>query len=150
MPLSNMNIEGSILQVMKEEEEDEEEVITDANNVTAYTFSLAFIPQRENLKEIFASEKLENSIKLVNAVTSFENTTINDNGCDLNKVTVSGTQVEFVSNTDIITHTNNGITQTDDWDHLERKLLWNYYTIDWNIDIPYHLWLKILQIFGRI
>ena len=28
--------------------------------------------------------------------------------------------------------------------HLERKLLWNYYNIDWDTDLPDHLWLEIL------
>ena len=44
-PLSNMNIHEAILQVMREEEE---ATITDANNITAYTFGLAFSPHREN------------------------------------------------------------------------------------------------------
>ena len=43
MPLSNFNTREAILQVMIEEEE---ESITDANNVTANMFSIAFIPKR--------------------------------------------------------------------------------------------------------
>ena len=34
--------------------------------------------------------------------------------------------------------------------HLGRKLLWNYYTKDWDTGLPDNLWLDILQIFGRI
>ena len=43
-------------------------------------FSLTFNPQRENSNTISASEKLENPNKLVNAVTRFDNMTINNFG----------------------------------------------------------------------
>ena len=56
---------------------------------------------------IFVSEKLENSNKLVNTVA---NTRINDVRYKLNAATTSDAQVEFASDPDRITHTNNGIT----------------------------------------
>ena len=70
--------------------EDEGEAITDAINVTADTFSLDSSSQREKLNAIFASEKLENSDNIVNAVT---NMTINDVKYELNTATDSDSQV---------------------------------------------------------
>ena len=104
-PLSNMNIQEAILQVMKEEEE---EAITDATNATADTFSLVFIPLRGNLNAVFTSEKLENTNELVNAVANMK---INDVGYELNAATASDAHVEFLINPDRNTHTNNEITQ---------------------------------------
>ena len=60
-----------------------------ANNVTADTFSHASSSQRENLKVIFKSEKLEKVYKIVNSVN---NMTINDSGYELNTVTASDIQ----------------------------------------------------------
>ena len=71
-PLSNINIGEVVLRFMREVEE---ESITDANNFTADAYSIAFSPHREISNVIFASEKLENSDGLVNAVS---NMTIND------------------------------------------------------------------------
>ena len=65
----------------------------EANNITADTYSMAFSPKRENLNGIFASDNLENSNKLANKFTIFENMTINDFGYELNVVTTSDTQV---------------------------------------------------------
>ena len=48
----------------------EEEEITDANNVTADTFSLASISHREKPNIIFASENIENLDKLVDTVAN--------------------------------------------------------------------------------
>ena len=56
-PLSNVNILEVILKVMREDEEGE---ITDANNVTADTFSHASSSEIENPNTIFISENLEN------------------------------------------------------------------------------------------
>ena len=56
---------------------------------------------------IFASEKLENSNKLVNAVAKM---IINDVGYELNTATASDAQVEFSRDLDGITDTKNGIT----------------------------------------
>ena len=53
----------------------EEESITDANNVTADTFSYASSAKREKLNAIFTSKKLEKSYNLVDSV---KNLTIND------------------------------------------------------------------------
>ena len=89
---------------MKVTREEEHESITDANNVTGYTFSLVLIPQIENSNDIFASEKLENPNKLVNSVAKM---TINNVGYELNAATASASRVEFASDPDIITHTNN-------------------------------------------
>ena len=57
-PLSNVNIQESILRVMRE---DEEVAITDAKNVNADKFSHASSSKRENSNMIFTSEKLEKS-----------------------------------------------------------------------------------------
>ena len=78
----------------------------DDDNFTAGTLSLAFIPQRENLNAIFASEKLENLNKPTKAVV---NMAINDAVYELNTATASDAQVKFASNPDAITHTSNGI-----------------------------------------
>ena len=56
-PLSNVNIQELVLGVTRE---DGEGSIKDANNVTANTCSHASSSQRENLKTIFTSEKIEN------------------------------------------------------------------------------------------
>ena len=56
---------------------------------------------------IFASEKIDNSNKLVNAVAYM---TINNVRYELNAAFVSDAQAKFASNPDIITHTSNGIT----------------------------------------
>ena len=69
-----------------------------------------FSQQKENLNAILTSEKLENSNNLVNAVAIFENMTINDIIYGLNTATASDIQVEFASDLDRSTHTNNGIT----------------------------------------
>ena len=53
----------------------EEESIADAKTVTVDTFSHASNTQIENTKVIFASENIDNSDKLVDAVNIF---TIND------------------------------------------------------------------------
>ena len=86
--------------------EDEEEKITDANNVTADTLSLASNTQRENPNAEFASEKLENSDYLVDAVANMK---INNVGYELNAATASDAQVEFLSNKDKFTHTSYSI-----------------------------------------
>ena len=72
LTLSKANIREAILQVTME---DEEEPITDANNVTADTLNGASSSQRENLNAILTSEKLEKSVKLVDAIN---NLTINE------------------------------------------------------------------------
>ena len=87
--------------------EEEEEAITNVDNVTADTSSLAFSPHEENSNAVFASKKLENPNMLVNAVA---NITINDVGCELKAATASDAQVEFASDLYGITHTNNRIT----------------------------------------
>ena len=56
---------------------------------------------------MFAREKLENSVNLVDAV---ENMTINGAGCELNTATASDAQVELASDPNKITHTSNGDT----------------------------------------
>ena len=101
--------------------EEEEEETTDSNNVTADTLSIVFSPQRENPNAMFASEKLENSNDLVNAVASFENMTINDVGYELNTETTSEAHVELASNPDVINHTKNGITHKN---LLSRCMTW--------------------------
>ena len=63
------------------------------------------------MNAIFVSERLENSNKLVNTVTSFENTTINDVGYELNTATSSGEKFKFASDLDRITHNSTGIAQ---------------------------------------
>ena len=67
------------------------------------------IPQRENSNAIFASDKLQNSNNLVNAVAIFDNITINDVVYELNAATVSDSQVEFARDSNGINHTNNRI-----------------------------------------
>ena len=52
-PLSNKKIREEIRKVM------EEESITDATNITAYTFSHASNAQRENTNAIFTSKKMD-------------------------------------------------------------------------------------------
>ena len=69
-----------------------------------------FSPLREKLNTIFAIEKLENSNYIVNAFANFEIMTVNDVRYVLTTVTASDVPVEFVSNPDGSTHTNNGIT----------------------------------------
>ena len=66
-------------------------------------------PQRENSNAIFASDELQNSNNLVNAVAIFDNITINDVVYELNAATVSDSQVEFARDSNGINHTNNGI-----------------------------------------
>ena len=66
----------------------------DANNVTSDTFSLASIPYRENPNAICASEKLENTDELFDAVA---NMTINDVRYELNTTIASDAKVEFAS-----------------------------------------------------
>ena len=61
-PLSNANIREAICKVMKEKS------ITDANNITADTFSHASNSQRENTNAIFTSEKLDKPDKLADAL----------------------------------------------------------------------------------
>ena len=104
-PLSSANIQEAVLEVMRE---DEEESITDAKNFTTYTSSLASSTQRENSNATFASEKLENSDNLLDAVSNMK---INNVGYELNTATASDAQVEFLSNKDKFTHTSNGITR---------------------------------------
>ena len=70
-PLFNANIQESIHEVM------EEGSITDANNVTADTFSHASNAQIENSNAIFTGENLDKSDEPVDAV---HNLTINDAG----------------------------------------------------------------------
>ena len=62
----------------------------DADNVTSDMCSLASSSQRENSNAVFASEKLENSDDIVDAVS---NMTINDVRCELNTATASDAQV---------------------------------------------------------
>ena len=66
-----MNNQEAVLRVVRE---DEEGAITDANNVTSDTCSLAPSLNIENQKVIFTSEKLGKPDELVNAV---KNTAIN-------------------------------------------------------------------------
>ena len=68
-PLINSNIIKAIRKFM------EEESLTDANNVTADTFSHDSSAQRENANAIFTNEKLDKSYELVDAVM---NLTIDD------------------------------------------------------------------------
>ena len=67
-PLSCANIREEIRKVV------EEESITDANKVTAGTFSHASSAQRENANTLFTSDELD---KLVELVESVKNLTIN-------------------------------------------------------------------------
>ena len=103
-PLSNVNIWEVISQVTIKEEE---EPIIEVNNVTDDTFSLGIIPQRENLNARFASERIKNSDKLVNAVA---NTRMKNVGYELNAAAVSDVQFKLASNPDVSTHTNNRTT----------------------------------------
>ena len=107
--LSNVNIREVIMKVMRE---DKEEFITDANNVTADTFSHASSLQRENSNGIFTIEKLKKLNKPVNAIN---NLTINDSGYELNTATASDAQGNLASNPYIVIHTSSRI--------LDQKLL---------------------------
>ena len=73
--------------------EDEEGAITDANSVTADTYSLAYSSQIENFNAVVTSEKLEKSDDLVDAA---KNMTINNNGYELNAATESDAQVDIM------------------------------------------------------
>ena len=75
-----MKIREVVLRVIRE---DEEGAITDANSVTADTYSLAYSSQIENFNAVVTSEKLEKSDDLVDAA---KNMTINNNGYELNAV----------------------------------------------------------------
>ena len=90
--------------------EDAEKLITNANNVTTDTCSLASSSQRENSNMVYESENLEKSDNLFNKIV---NMTINHAGYELNTVTASDTQVDIESNQEKVTHTNNeNIDQT--------------------------------------
>ena len=68
----------------------EEESITDANNVTADTYSHVSSAQRENANAIFTGKKLDKLDELVDAVKSL---TINDAGnYESNTATASDAQ----------------------------------------------------------
>ena len=111
-PLSNANIWLEIRKVM------EEEPITDANNVTADTFSHAPNTQRENINTIFTSEKLDNLDKLVEAVKKL---TINyAKYYESNTAAASDAQGNLTHNLETVNHTSNG--------KFEQKLL-SYRTI---------------------
>ena len=97
---------------MRVTREDEEGEITDANNVTTDTCSLASSSHRENSNVFFTSEKLEKSDEIVK---EFKSTTINDARYELNTVTASDAQVDPVRNPDTVTNTSNGI--------IDQKLL---------------------------
>ena len=82
-----------------------EESITDANNITADTFSHVSNVYRENENKIFTSEKIDKSDELVDAV---KNLTINNaKYYESNTVTVSDTQGDLACNPETINHTSN-------------------------------------------
>ena len=106
-PLSNTKTREAIRKVM------EEESITDANNITADTFSHASNSQRENTNAIFTSEKLDKPDKLVDAVKKLK---INDSKYyESNTATASDAQGNITRNPENFTHTSNG--------NVEQKLL---------------------------
>ena len=96
----------------------EEESLTDANNITADTFSHASNVQRENANAIFTSKKLDKLDKLVDT----ENNLKINNAIyyESNTATASEAQGDLTRNSEIITHTSNG--------NFEQKLL-SYQTI---------------------
>ena len=107
-----MNIREAIRKVIKEGS------ITDANNVTADTFSHASNAQIENSNAIFTGENLDKLDELVDAV---HNLTINDaKYYESNTVTVSDAQDDLTRNLETITYTCNG--------NFEQRLL-SYWTI---------------------
>ena len=84
----------------------EEESITDTNNVTTDTFSRASHTQRENENEIFTSDELNKSDKLVDSV---KNLKINDaKYYESNTAIASDAQGNPTRNEETVTHTNNG------------------------------------------
>ena len=84
----------------------EEESITNANNITADTFSHVTSAYRENANTIFTSENIYKYDELVNSV---KNLTINDTKYYKSKTaTTSDTQGNIKSNPETVTHTSNG------------------------------------------
>ena len=85
----------------------EEVSITDANDVTADTFSHASSAQRENSNAIFTSENLE---KLDELVDSVKNLTINNaEYYESNTATASDAQGNLTSDLETVTCTSNRI-----------------------------------------
>ena len=86
--------------------EDEEGSITDANNITADTFSFASISQRKKFEHNIYKLEAKKSDELVNVVN---NLTINDAEYELNIATASDTKGDLMSFPDTVTHTSNRI-----------------------------------------
>ena len=83
----------------------EEESISDANNITADTFSHTFNTQREDANAIFTSEKLDKSDEMADALKYL---TINDTKYyESNSVTASDAQGDLTRNTETVPHTSN-------------------------------------------
>ena len=99
-PLSNSSIREEISKVM------EEESISDANNVTADTFSHTPNTQKQNTNAIFISEKLDKSDELVDEVNNLK---INDaKYYKSNTAITSDAQGDLTCNPEKVTHTRNG------------------------------------------
>ena len=99
-PLPNDNILESIRKFI------EQESISDANNVTADTFSHTSNTQRQNANAIFTSEKLD---KLDDLADTVEYLTTNDaKYYESNTVTASDAQGYPTRNPETVTHTSNG------------------------------------------
>ena len=119
MPLSNSKIQEAIYKVI------EEESIDDANNFTAYAFSLASNTQRWNTNAIFTSEKLDESEELVDQV---KNLKINNAEYhESNTATASDAQGNPKRNPDTVTHNINRNKTVNHTSHgnFEQKSLSN-------------------------
>ena len=90
----------------------EEKSISDANNITAYTFSHTFNTQRDNTNTIFTSEKLDKPDNLADALKDL---TINNTGYYESDISTAGdAKGDLTHNLKTVTHTSNRTEKVTD------------------------------------